>query len=685
MTREVTKSCAGVRVMLSRATRAGYEALSPGSYGGWEEAPWLIARVIEERIAPAHHRAKFTLDLARAPGAPLRAWRQPLPISADDRVAVVNRADDTTLFLGFLLDADLTWTQADESVVVTAASYAYRLARDRVVYGRWMVPSGTPADPVHYSGLPCRFNPGGVPNRSGLEAETDVPGMGSLPLFTFDGDPKAVWWTLRDVLTYLFWAADPTWTWVDSFLRVSPSIAEESARLSVDAEGLSAWAAMAAASEAAGFDLAEVYDGYNSHLVAIRRGEGTRATLKRQDLAVDGSHPPIDLRETNVFASSIADTVAPCVTRPVVLGGCDLYQVTVRLAPAWDPARLELVLTEPPDPGDDDPEEPDPDSQYARRYLPTGADFAGYADVGRLWDANADGRYSGEPWSAATPDMASLSGEAAGSWPLGPYPAHPLLLAASPKVEDPDTGETAARPASREAVLEISFDSGATWRYLDGFRCDPERLAVVLTRDNLGEVETLLEGAGDPADLFTALWEDKENATSLVRMRLTCTIASPHRRVVQPALRGSAPTGFETAECFPRGELGQRRTVAPSSAYGPAGSWEDEAEGLADLEAEAAKIQAACEPRDVSTMLALEWLEGAPGLTDVVERIDGVYLYLGLSRGPDSVYPRVVARTLDLANWSCALSLGTERKSGTRFRPARLGRDALGRERWVAP
>jgi hypothetical protein len=674
VTREATKICGGAKVLVARGPggRGGTPITGPGDYGSWEEAPYLVPLIIEERLAPAWHRAKILLNMTKVEGAPRPVWLWRQEVSVDDRIQIVTREGGKRLFTGFAVDVDLAATGNDETCMITAVSGAYRLARDQVVYGRWMYSRAPGYQAAFYSGLRTVFNPGGIPNRHPLKC-TSLPHAPTdgVPLFAFDGDPAAEWWTLGDVLDYLRWIYNADETWIENGPApqgVHGDAYDEAFRLSLDATGLSVWAALAAACDLAAWDLyedAEAGQTDRGVIAAVQRGFGDAAFARRQGPDLDGERPALDFRDTNVFVAALAETTTGAVTRPIVAGGQDLYQITIPLQPAWDPARMELEEGEVPS-------EPDEASQYADRYLRSGSDFPSYADVGRLWDANTDGRYSVEPWGLAVPDVAGLAGQAADSWPEMPYRPAPMLTTVSPEVLDPETGERLATPPTQERIVEYSCDAGTTWHVLADYSVAADRLAVMLTHENLGEIGSGLTEEGDPEDLFTALWEDRENATDCVRMRLTCTIEAPTRAIYSPPLRPAAGTGFETAEFFDRGQYGQNRTVAASSLWADGEAWSDAVDGWDELEAHGLAIQAASDRRRIEGNLAWEWLESAPELTAVVDKIVGVDYELAEGADADGqpAYPRVVARTLDLRNWSVVLALGSERKAGTRFRPS---------------
>lgn len=681
MTREVARKVEGAVVWRGECNRLVGAAIDgPGSFDGWKECPYLVPLTLEEKIAPGYMRAKFLLDFSKVEGAPKkRAWNWREFVHLDDRLSIRPRSLDNTAawFTGFVADVDLTLSGGnDETIMVTAVGCAARLARDVVVYGRHMYKKYPATEVGWFTGLATVFNPGGVPNMN-AENRTNIknaPPQG-VPVFTFDGDLEAEFWTLGDIIDYLSWHYNADETWIKNALAYELQAMpddegnpySDSCRLSLDATGLKVWDAEAAACDLVGFDLAEgcAEKGDKSTTVLMMKGYGWPADLKRQKPDSDGVAPPLDFAETNLFTASFAESTLGAITEPTVAGGRTLYQITVPLKKAWDPT----LQTYPTDEGGQLIEE----GQYAHRYLTTGVDHKDYADVCRLWDSNSDGRYDGAPWNYADkPDMAALSGEEAGSWPVQPYRPADMLTAVSLEVVDENEAPI-LKPPSRGAVLEVSFDAGASWWTLEGWQLVPGRLAVMLTRENLLTIPTWIEGdpATTPQEYFTACWKDYNGSYNNVRMRLTCTIESPNRYIQRPDYRPTAGTGFVTTDWFDRGEMSQHREIAPSSVLGGEDdtAWSDVNTDHAEIDDAATRIQDVCEDRSIEALLALEWLEGTPGLTDVVTKISGLEYNLPISRGLDLVYPRIVSRTLDFQNWSVQLCLGTERKSGTRFRP----------------
>ena len=83
-----------------------------------------------------------------------------------------------------------------------------------------------------------------------------------------------------------------------------------------------------------------------------------------------------------------------------------------------------------------------------------------------------------------------------------------------------------------------------------------------------------------------------------------------------------------------------------------------------DLATTAASLQAINQDRLIEASLAMEWLDlqaDAP-LCGVVSGIGGVEVPLGVNAGSSARYPRIVARTFDVASQQLILTLDTDRQ-----------------------
>ncbi|HUX16360.1 MAG TPA: hypothetical protein VMW52_07785, partial [Phycisphaerae bacterium] len=632
-----------------------------------------------ERLAPGVTSAKFLIrarpDPARTDQTPIWPWRGDRALDLDDRLAVVEdrEVNPACIFTGFAVDADWQIGAAAGHCVVTAGANAHRLARDsaHLVYGREMelFAAGTFA---HFSGLPTVFNAGGLGNRRATAYDLGIegdPDRGIFP-FTADGDPAASHWTVTEALEYLLWQLNGEETWIANPDLTDLYTAFDAPLPETNVDGMSLWAALAAVADRAGLDVFESFelDGAGEPVSRIRvvaRGQGTVRTIKHQAPAEDGSLTPLDLNLTNLFACQVATGTANCLTSPVVAGAAPIIEISVILQPAWDPADVDVVAADLVI---------DPrtvallaaTADYCRQYCTVGDLFAGFADVFRLWDANTDGRYSAAPYSCSIPDVALLAqilgSPAAGTWPRVPYRPLPLVSRLGCQ------GDVSGR--SGQSLLEVCYNADeadpddCAWAlWPGGYRILPDRLGVRLTDANLAAVSHA--GAG-PARWGHTFLDSLLADPGKVRLRLTCSVASPERGIAWPAARTYPGTAFATGEFVDRGGAGAVRDVAESSvllfpsAYGTFEA--DGADDAADLAAMAAAIQDEHERRTIEASLPIAWPDEPIGLTDRIARIDGIDVEL--STDPARA-PRVVnvTKLLRPEAYGMHLTLGSYRKA----------------------
>jgi len=629
-----------------------------GEYAGWEAADYLLPVAVRERMAPDVHKAVLRLNLAEARS---HAWEWKGFLGPDDRIRIFQRlpsGERGALFEGFAVETEMIWDGRNEEAIATAVSRAFRLKRDFVVNGRWMTSKAGAM--AYYAGLPCVFNAEGKPNRAATpyEAPAGYPaGAPGVFPFTADDDPNAEFWTLGNVLDYLAWIYNRDQVWVENpmpgdtdYDRTDPVL--------LDVEGMNLWDALAAAAAKGGCDLWERVLSDEGGLPVFRialleRGSGPLASLRRQS-AVVGEETALDLDETNVHAARVAENTAGAVARPLVGGGRMLYEITVALGKAWDPARLAIPAGEEAWPSKE--LEGYEASDYVKRYCTYGADFPDYAECGRLWAADTDGRYSAAPYNLPTVDVADLADQEAESWPLMLYPPLPTLTRYS----------SAGGKPTQNVLVEMSIDNGDNWFVLTGYRVLPDRLGIYIDEANLADLGP--KGEVSAADnLFQQLDDDP----SQVSVRMTCTIASPHRALVSPAATGECPTAFASVEWFERETLGQVRVRASSSQFTGSGLAVDEADGTADLEAAAEEIQRVAQARALEGRIGVEWPTESVALGDTVEKIDGIDYWMFSTEGPSARRPRIVGidRHLAADAYSMDIHLDTDRQMPVR--PAR--------------
>ena len=650
-----TGSTIGWRVL--RARRKGQD------WGHLKDLHVLAPTEVRDPIAPNWPVAKLIL----LPEAG-HSWDWGRWLRIDDRLAIVSDhvdlADRIILFDGYVIEGGCEFDR-NENLIVTAVGRPFRLAHDRgyQVYGR--VQLSKAGDATLYPALPCVFNPGGRPNCGGKHAQADQPDQPDQWVFCDPSNPSARLWTAIAAIEYLLltYNADETYIANPTFTRFER---DNSPTIQVDVDGLSLLAAIAKIGDHAGYDVSEsitssdnVDDGIEGeidHTLAVtRRGEGELVTIRHQPTR-DGVMEVLDTRRTNLFAARLAHTAASSVPAPVVLGGRDLFEITIPLYPAWAnassgdwPEGLAVV-----NPGNELASTSD---TYVKRYCTIGDEHADYAEVGRLWDANSDDKYA---W-ATVPDMAALAGQAAGSWPKMPYKTRRLLtkLGASKFA------------AGAEVFLEYRYFEGS-WNRLTKFKHFPDRLAIYLPMVNVAEILPP-DGVVKTDDFFTKLMTGYGN----VEMRLTCTVSSPHRRVLTPGQPTRTGTRFAQSAQFDKGPLGQRRTRAASSRFysknidtgrdvGPAADVIDtkSMKYVDRLAVEANRIQAINADRFIESSLTLEYIApAAVPLAGQVRRLGGIGINLATNAGVAIRYPRIVRRVFRLQSGQMDLILDTDRQA----------------------
>jgi len=361
----------------------------------------------------------------------------------------------------------------------------------------------------------------------------------------------------------------------------------------------------------------------------------------------------MDLDTTNLFAARVTETVASCLTAPIVLGGRELVEVTVPLQCAFDWG--DWFLTEKDEAGNTDQcvgpgqEDKFPDREYVRKFTVGGSEFSSHAWTGRLWDANTDGYYGDHvaPWFSDIPDMAFLAGEEPGTWPLAAYAPLKCLT----RFGD---GPLAT---GQEALVEITWDwrpASPVWLPLKAAHSLVQgRLAVYITERNLVSIRP-----HDGTDLASPFWM-LNDMRYYFGMRITCTIETPRRNWRAGILRPGAGTLFRASGVFERSQLGQVRRRSPKSRFANTTLWADvsdgekpgadrrgeaiQAEGFSTLSDACTAIQDANEDRFVEAGATLEWIEDVP-LLATVRKIEGIDVDLAVNAGAQKRYPRVVGR-----------------------------------------
>lgn len=143
---------------------------------------------------------------------PIRLGEAETICPAGQRLCIYAQSDpndeETRAFLfdGLAPVTKLQFTEAETQIELLCTGLVRRVAcgssaisASAWIYGRWMARADGTL--VHVPGLRAEFNPEGKPNRAAtLRTVNDIP---NVPVFTYEGDPKAKPWTMAAVLTYL--------------------------------------------------------------------------------------------------------------------------------------------------------------------------------------------------------------------------------------------------------------------------------------------------------------------------------------------------------------------------------------------------------------------------------------------------------------------------------------------------
>jgi hypothetical protein len=649
----------------TRAVSALTVTHTPVGWAGPAASAFLRVLSIRQVMAPGVPTCTLELDLAAifvATGYKKWPWDKGGFIRRDDRIRVtVPTAAPNVLeclFNGTVLEVDWSSSMSSGTVLVTCSglAHAYSRGTDYQIVGRQMYyyygVGETFKSPVLATGIPCSFNAGGWPNKHPVNADVAarVPTLsGGLPIFTYDGDPNAQPWTALDILRYLMfgvaWLNEIAYPF-DAVDWTSEYVGDRPDPIVLDCEGMSIWAALGALADKAGLDIWERFfleEDNNpgsalSMLWVQGRSAGPTKTFSRQ---VTGASLDLDL--TNLHACRVVESSTNCLTRPVLAGGAQLYEIRVELSQAWDPT----LLSNPDDDiSYDAVGEVDAASTYQKRYIPGGVDFFDYRDVGRLWIADTAAEYQNVADGFVLPlvrlhtiEGMNLPEENPPVWPRMRYKPLPRL-----------TGMNLPGKCSSQYKIELQMsEGGEVFDITAHCQVLPDRLGVRVTTPNLTSVYPVEPSDTDAQDykrfeanLFESLLAD----ASKVKMWLTCTVASGSRHVYRPAYHASlAGTSLHTGEVFNRGSQGGYGLITASAA----GVAEVRYDERTALESHGNALQQAYEGATVAAQIAVEWIELGYALGDRITGITGIGeaggTYSLASGGEGSRFPRIVGIT----------------------------------------
>ncbi|MCB9849131.1 MAG: hypothetical protein H6817_00330 [Phycisphaerales bacterium] len=500
------------------------------------------------------------------------------------------RVDDLVLFDGYptLQTSDRAGLpRVRDAYLITATSVYVRWTQDEraQVFGRYMrtgaIEDGLAADAEHYVGrsahvaaLPCIFNVDDIPNRAAEPlVVTDRQGKSRRIFpFTYEGDAAAKSWSLVDALRYLVWFHYPHGAPVviDAFLDATdsavgvdpdargtfrtPSMLIE--RLLVAADALNCEATNLAEAVALLADDAGVHvrcvpgDGASQFVVwAPEDGAAKDAPLAWGGRHADGvpRYGVAQLPDADVVTDNRLQVVRlrwdarEVVNASVAVGAVKRWEMTVPLVPGWLP-ETDLDNVDTPDRDDAKALALTPDAveffeevletfAWYRQYHRSGSEFAAHRDVARLWVLNEDGAYSdayerNAPYGTYAPfDFAQVAGATVttrGAWLRR---VRPMQRAITRDVDGSSVG----------VVVEVSFDSGATWHPPVGsVEVLDDRAGV---RFNLANPTAMREADGDW--LVQNMWYALIDQTFRVR---ATAVFDADERVVGRARSGSALT-----------------------------------------------------------------------------------------------------------------------------------------------
>ena len=424
------------------------------------------------------------------------------------------------------------------------------------VAGRWRV-SGTSL--IFVPDEKCVFNDDG----DGMAS----PGMyvvHSRRCRVFQSAPGGGPWSVADVLSYLLAAHVP-----EDLVVPEPEEIQQTAGLVYPGRfsltGLSVAQALAKAAGMGGLavrgSIAFSRGTLSRGLVFYRPGRTGRqrvVCLQKHGQALDG-------RRSNLWKGTISLGRRPGRRGVLVLGDLKQYESTFELKRAWDPSLATY--------------------EHHSFVRSTAADWLAVKDVFRKWVLNEAGQYCAQPYDLSKFDFSTISGDFFLSVPRG---FRPCLSVDS-------TGK------SLGVFVELSYDSGSTWKHYGGpIRVSSEECTVHLTDDAL------------PADYFQAALEQT------LKVRLTATVDSDRR--ISAQADGDPNCGLELIE-MPRAKWAKVHSgsIFYQSQSLPAPAERDDTGRLIQTASSLNLSQAGTVEAD----LVLAWLNPACNVGDIVDHIEG--------------------------------------------------------------
>lgn len=624
--------------------------------------------------------------------------------SADRRLAIRWESPDgdlAWLFDGFPVRRELRWGSTThelyEALYLDCRSVLDRAAEatDAQVYGRQVRSAaqedGTQPGLTHVTGLPCTFNADGEGNLSDqwyVDAD-----HGSIGTFTYDADPSGYSWTYAQALRYLayhhsmrlFLSTDPILDDTAAIATTRGGAVDEAGTSGLyrallrepddlNVDGLSAVEAVGLLCDRAGvyFHLARTTSGGEprSELRVWARGSGT-ATWLYLDRPTDGSMGTSrsataaadEIFElNNVAGGEISFDAGRVLTSPLGVGGVKLYEATFPLVAGWAPsadldaaADSDAAKQAATDALDELAVNPGAlaTNTWLRRYHRSGADFADFGDVGRLWVLNEDGAFTDAPYSrgAAYDFGRALSTEEAATrrWMRRTRTFLPCV--------------TRDRSGDRlSPVVQFSFDAGTTWEPVPGgahVTVLADRCGLRVHADCLAELRSrrVTDAAGsEMLSVWDALVDDQ------LRVRATASVASDFRMWAEATERGDASqTLFPSSQVVDRLTVFQYRTRLNSNSVLTAADTEDPAQYERDDSAAFQEFvdKWADQSRDlgITGEPQLPWIETDYEIGTQIRGVRGRDFWFDTRRCGEDDWPHVAAITWDAVSQVTRLKL----------------------------
>ncbi len=378
--------------------------------------------------------------------------------------------------------------------------------------------------------------------------------------------------------------------------------------------------------------------GVRSQLRAWAGGDGARQSL---NLARGGRHPDGTLRfdtsslsASDVFATNQVGAAdirwdhRRIVNAPIVIGDVKGYEMTVPLAPGWEPednldnvapqdrpnAKSMALTPEQVNALGDDVQQ----VQWFRRYHREGAEFADYRYVGRRWVLNEDGRFDGATYNRNAPfddylpfDFSTVTNSditVRGTWSRRSRPLLPTI--------------TRTELGARFGVyVEVSFDGGTSWYRPQGpvsVLRDPTAVVFEVTNP------TQITPSGiDP--LEQNMWYAIIDQT--FRVRVTAVIEGDDRLVARPAPDDAvSPTLQTTSSVVYRpgvhGFVTRGGTTNVLAGVNPDANDVDRDDSAA-IAQYAASLAARGQDRRVIAAPVVPWLDTVFGIGDEIAAVRG--------------------------------------------------------------